>query len=326
MVCASRYGNCLTTGCCTDAQFACFKRSGRLYAQCRPKNQKCGHGEQWSCPQYPSPPPAPLPPPPYPPAASVSVAWLSDNAQPFSIPFEVVGADGKLWAQSLELGSNSRQELHIKGANWFGFQNDGCVHELWKHQISDYIAFLTDHSFNAVRLPLSAPLVISNDFVGSNCGELKGMRMLSALDLVSQHGSNETAILCPKLKPKHAACAQDGTICQVVGRLRDAGIFVLLGIHTITEPEANTGLWCEHAADEEGCTPVTEEPLHEAWLVLAERYCSAPNVVFADLFNEPYLATWGTGKEVCPRQARLILDSSVSISRRSDSPMSQRQS
>jgi|EP00966_Prymnesium_polylepis_P270021 endoglucanase len=37
-----------------------------------------------------------------------------------------------------------------------------------------------------------------------------------------------------------------------------------------------------------------EQPLLEAWTVLAARYCETqPHVIAADLFNEPFAATWG---------------------------------
>ena len=54
----------------------------------------------------------------------------------------------------------------------------------------------------------------------------------------------------------------------------------------------NEPYWC-------GCLPCTHEleaPLSAAWALLAARYCHAPNVIMADLFNEPYLASWGTGE------------------------------
>lgn len=78
-------------------------------------------------------------------------------------------------------------------------------------------------------------------------------------------------------------------------RLRTAGIFVMLDMHTVVQPEANTGLWCGYG---ETCTDESEAPLLQAWETLATRYCSShPNVIAADLFNEPYLATWGVGEQ-----------------------------
>ena len=48
----------------------------------------------------------------------------------------------------------------------------GCA-ELWKHNMSDYVSYLTAHNFNAVRLPLNGWIVqqsshvISGDYI---CG------------------------------------------------------------------------------------------------------------------------------------------------------------
>lgn len=50
------------------------------------------------------------------------------------------------------------------GASWSGFQERGCIEQLYKrgYTTAHYIDFLVKHGFNAVRLPLSAP-IINND-------------------------------------------------------------------------------------------------------------------------------------------------------------------
>ena len=68
-------------------------------------------------------------------------------------------------------------------------------------------------------------------------------------------------------------------------RLRDAGLFAVLDVHTTSEPETNEGLWCGAAAS--SCTEQSEQPLVDAWRTLATRYCAShPNVLGADLFQE----------------------------------------
>ena len=131
--------------------------------------------------------------------------------------------------------------------------------------MSDYINFLVQHRFNSVRLPLSTHWILSNNVVeASQCGEYASMRHLDVLD-------------------------------DVLTRLQSAGIFALLDMHTATYPETNDGLWCSpHAA----CTAETEASITSAWQTLARRYCSSyPNILGADLFNEPHQATWGVGDE-----------------------------
>jgi endoglucanase len=76
---------------------------------------------------------------------------------------------------------------------------------------------------------------------------------------------------------------------DVLGKLRTAGIFVALDVHTLTSPEHNQALWC---LSDGGCDGASEQLIFSAWEKLASRYCSFPNVILADLFNEPYHATW----------------------------------
>ena len=145
-----------------------------------------------------------------------------------------------------------------------GFQASGCVHELYRHDIQDYVDFLVDNGFNAVRLPLNAAIVtaaswrINGDYI---CGAAyEGFESLDVLD-------------------------------DVIERLRDVGIFVALDVHTLTVPEHNQPLWCLREPSQ-GCGDDDEDLVFSAWQILAQRYCSSPNVILADLFNEPYYATW----------------------------------
>jgi len=194
-------------------------------------------------------------------AALLLVAHAPYASAVFEQPFAVSSRDGDLWIEPLA-ASGHRSTLRLKGANWAGFQADGCPHELWKHSLQDYVDFLVANRFNSVRMPLSAAWVNGNWRVGSNCGTYSGATTLEVLD-------------------------------DVLTSLRRAGLFVVLGIHTTEYPEANQGLWCGW---ESSCTRESELPLFSAWEALASRYCdSHPNVVGADLFNEPYAATWGVG-------------------------------
>ena len=263
--CVERYANCLESFCCTSAQDGCFRRPTRQYAQCRPLIADCTNSDEWLCPGWhlaftPRPPPS-IPLPPSPPAPSVlpplQVEWGSDPTEPFARPgFNVSAKNGTVW---IEATASFAEPLRIKGANWFGFQNDGCVNQLYRHTAQEYIDFLVNNSFNAVRLPLSAALIASDPVVAS-CGEYNGQHTMSVLT-------------------------------DLLQRLKRAGIFVMLGMHTLNAPEDNSGYWCGSSA----CTSETEQPLFSAWQTLAALYCSHPNVIAADLFNEPFLASWGTG-------------------------------
>lgn len=168
-----------------------------------------------------------------------------------------------------------QKQLHLRGANWAGFQASGCVHELYKHDVSEYISFLQHNQINAVRLPLAAPLVNAPSFkVSATCGAYEGWETLQVLD-------------------------------DVVSRLRAAGVFVMLGLHTVTHPESNTGKWWDSDTGEN--SHQTSLPAYSAWIKLADRFCTSNNVILADVFNEPHEADWTTWRGYVQRAGDLIL-------------------
>lgn len=67
-MCASNYGNCFDKRCCTDSNFDCYIKTGKHYAQCRPKVEGCVTNDDWTCPGNwpPANPPTPPSPPPDP--------------------------------------------------------------------------------------------------------------------------------------------------------------------------------------------------------------------------------------------------------------------
>jgi hypothetical protein len=268
--CTARYGDCLDSRCCSSILDGCYKRPTLQYAQCRPAIAGCVDDASWLCPGWhlagiPSPsdsppgPPSPIPiaSPSLLPQAIPQVDWDENPDVPFALPgFNLTTRNGLVW---IEMPSLARP-LDIKGVSWFGFQSDGCVNQLYRHSAQSYIDFLVTNHFNAVRLPLDVSLVVSNP-VATNCGEYSGMR---TLDILS----------------------------DVARRLKRVGIFVMLGIHTLGGDDTNHGMWCGSGRE---CTSESEQPILSAWRILAQLYCSHPNVIAADLFNEPFRASWGVG-------------------------------
>ena len=116
--------------------------------------------------------------------------------RPFSVPFEVRAADGRLWirhrARSCKAESTSRcswgdwqpeRELLLKGVNWSGFEqaSTNCPEQLHgfrdARDISEYIDVLRENGFNAVRLPLYANGVLDDPKLNENrCGRLAKSR------------------------------------------------------------------------------------------------------------------------------------------------------
>ena len=258
MACAERYENCIYTRCCSNPGDGCYRRPERLYAQCRPLGMACDtHLSGWLCPCWSigcAPPSPPIPPaqPPAPLAPRTPTRWESNPSLPFSEPFAISARDSAIWIAPLHHqqpgATSSATRLHLRGTSWSGMQEHGCVHELWKHSVAQYLTFLESNRFNAVRLPLSASLIASNPLLPSGtCGEYAGWRMLAALD-------------------------------SLLSRLQDIGVFVVLDMHTLSG--GNTGYWCGTVGP---CNEANEAPLRDAWATLATRYCHFPNVIGADV-------------------------------------------
>ena len=151
MACTSTYGNCWTSKCCRSLSDHCYQRGSLQYAQCR---TQCS--TSWiTCTQLDvSPPPPPVPPPAaWPP--QTPVRWVSTRTKPFGVPFELAtGLVDGIARITIAFEGREPEPLHIKGVNWFGFQTDGCVHELYKHTVQAYIDFLVQHRYAARMLKL----------------------------------------------------------------------------------------------------------------------------------------------------------------------------
>ena len=91
-------------------------------------------------------------------------------ASPFGIPFSLSAERGQITIAP-DFDPDRGTALRIRGADWAGFQSQRCVNELWDHTVEQYIQFLFDNEFNAVRLPLSAVLVNANTVERAQCGE-----------------------------------------------------------------------------------------------------------------------------------------------------------
>ena len=66
---------------------------------------------------------------------------------------------------------HDRRRAVLKAASWFGAQGGfACVMQLNIYTADDYLRFLQEHNFNAVRLPVSAHHVLNNPTPGA--GEL----------------------------------------------------------------------------------------------------------------------------------------------------------
>ena len=189
-----------------------------------------------------------------------------------SIHFSV--HSGQLWA----INSVRREPFALKGVSWFGFEGrTACVDGLWERPLAEYLDVVASLGFNALRIPVAADNVLTNPLVDKWAvtadAALVGLRSL-----------------------------------EVLARLLDAaaerGLLVLLDMHRLEAavwPDPH-GLWFRPASRSSGTddgasdrTVAEAAPVFKAWHKLTQLYCSRWNVIGADLFNEPWGATWGRG-------------------------------
>ena len=150
----------------------------------------------------------------------------------------------------------------LRGVNWFGFETEThVVHGLWSRDFRSMLAQMADLGYDTIRLPWSVQAIASPSISSVNTGlgsnaELAGLTPLQAMD-------------------------------AVIDAAADEGLLVLLDNHRLNDASIPE-LWYGDG--------YTEADWIDAWTTLARRYADRPNVIGADLKNEPHgAATWGTG-------------------------------
>ncbi len=159
------------------------------------------------------------------------------------------------------------QEVKINGINWFGFNTPiNSVHSLWQTSLDEYIKILVDNKFNAVRLVMSAKVMLN-------------------LDTEKVNGANEDK------NPGINGMTAGDFLDELVDRLADAGILVMLNLHRFTGEGSNEEdigkVWFNEA--------YPQDKIIEAWVTVARRYIGSPNVFAMDIKNEPWGSKWGGG-------------------------------
>lgn len=180
------------------------------------------------------------------------------------------------------------QVVSLRGINWFGAETETrCVHALWEANLDDLISVLRTHSFNAVRLTISAETMLGLDTL-----------MVSGIDASKNKGGLEKM-----------TCGQ--VMDVVVRKLRDAGILVMFNMHRMKPFEEISELWYT--------TEYPEARVIQAWRNLATRYRNSPNVFAMDIKNEPHgKSSWGGARETdwaaaCERIGNEILKVSPKV-------------
>lgn len=171
-----------------------------------------------------------------------------------SIPPGLYSRDGHLY-----VGKDTR--FFIKGVSWFGMEEDHRVPRgLDKVSIDNVFAFLKEHRFNAIRLPMSLQNLKHNSGPGS---------------------SAVSTFLNPELKSLHYI----DVIRVIVRKAAEHNILVLLDMHRLQNDFVQSeGVWYNDKS--------SEQTLEKMWLMVAKEFSEEWNIVGVDLYNEPWNATW----------------------------------
>lgn len=153
------------------------------------------------------------------------------------------------------------QTVLLRGVNWFGMETELQVpHGLWVRDYKEMLAQIKSLGYNFIRLPYSVQALRSNsisgvDFSIGSNKDLQGKTPLEAMDIIVQEAQRQ-------------------------------GLLILLDSHRLNN-ERIPELWYGDG--------FTEADWIDTWKLLATRYRNQPNVIGADLKNEPYgRASWGT--------------------------------
>ncbi len=171
--------------------------------------------------------------------------------------------DGAWSTVGTEIVDGDGDVVQIRGVNWFGFETqNGFPHGLWQRGLDDMLDQIADLGFNTIRLPFSAAMLDDDAPVSgidvNTNPDLDGLTSIEVMD-------------------------------AVIERAGERGLAIVLDRHALSDDNRHH-LWYD---DQFG-----PERLVEDWELLAARYGDAPNVIGADLYNEPHdEACWGCGDE-----------------------------
>lgn len=150
----------------------------------------------------------------------------------------------------------------LRGVNWFGLETKNhAPHGLWARDYKEMLAQIRSLGYNTIRLPYS----------------IEGLRDGAVVGIDFRIGANQ------ELFGKSPIEVMDAVITEAGKQ----GLMIILDSHQLSTQRIPP-LWYGDG--------FTEWDWIRTWAMLAERYKNQPNVIGADLKNEPHgVATWGTG-------------------------------
>lgn len=190
----------------------------------------------------------------------VGVIFLS-TVSPAQFP-SVGQVEPPLSTRGAEIIDAKKRPVLLRGVNWFGMETETqAPHGLWARDYKEMLAQIKSLGYNVIRLPYSVQALRSTEISGVNFEigsnkELQGKKPIEVMDAVIQEAGRQ-------------------------------GLMILLDSHRLNNQRIPE-LWYGDG--------FTEEDWIGTWTMLAERYKNQPNVIGADLKNEPHgRASWGTG-------------------------------
>ncbi|BAU13557.1 putative cellulase [Leptolyngbya sp. NIES-3755] len=191
-----------------------------------------------------------------------SVTFLS-TISPAQLPIaQKVEIQPPLSTRGADLIDANKRSILLRGVNWFGMETETqAPHGLWARDYKEMLAQIKSLGYNVIRLPYSVQALRGTEISGVNFEigsnrELQGKKPIEVMDAVVQEAGRQ-------------------------------GLMILLDSHRLNNQRIPE-LWYGDG--------FTEEDWIGTWTMLAERYKNQPNVIGADLKNEPHgRASWGTG-------------------------------
>ena len=170
--------------------------------------------------------------------------------------------------------------ITLQGVNWFGFEtSNNAPHGLWSRDYREMLAQITAQGFNTIRVPFSLEAMDSSttsgiDYANGRNAALAGKTPQQVMDVIIDEAATQ-------------------------------GLMIILDNHSQADDGFMYDLWY-------GQNGYTEANWISAWRALAKRYANEPNVIAADLKNEPHgSATWGTGAATDWRRAAELAGNAV---------------
>ena len=166
-----------------------------------------------------------------------------------------------LYTRGAKIIDSRGNQVLLRGVNWFGMETETHTpHGLWKRDYQQMLMQIKSLGYNMIRLPYSVQGLRSSEISGVDFSigknrELEGKTPIEVMDVIVEEAQRQD-------------------------------LMILLDSHRLND-ERIPELWYGDG--------YTEADWINTWLLLAERYKNQPNVIGADLKNEPHgKASWGT--------------------------------